>query len=1610
MAQQELPVLESRPAHTLSIRPAARAQPPRPAGVDPVRRVQRGAGNQAMQHLAEPPAPARAAPPGEPERGGAAGNPGQSAGQRCACGAPAGLGGECAACRARRLRVQRAAVAPAAPDRVPDSVSAALRQSGGRPLEAGLRRSMEAALGGAGLHEVRLHTGLTSQQAARDIAADAFTYGQDIHFAADRFQPRTADGLKLLAHELAHTVQQQRAGGHNGTAISQPHEPQEQEADRAADAIAAGRAPGLGLAGPRASTPAIQRQRTLVAAGPTTRTLVAAGPTTGTPAPAADLGPIADTIAQAVRAGDVSASVVPLRPFRNRPLTDIASLRDMVHGRAGVFLEHWLVARMHAEHERNQAEERSLLTIAGGPELAMLLERRDAAGAAPAEEGLRILWRALPLIDRLEIYDEGYREIEQAQLDVIRASSAEERAAARKETERLDAIYENMSGKEEYEARSMIDPSAAGLYTATAHLLARAKPASGIFSAISITGTSEERDALYDAILALAPADRRRFFDEFVLELHDQLPNWQFLLVSTLAQGSEVQALIARLRLATEGRTDDQAAVQNVVDRAVALLRERRELRAAVESGGLSAAGRATAEARLQELGELDSLVQFQREPGGALRENTFMGLVASARGSSEAFAADASRLAEFAPPGAGRREYAKEVAKQRILLADGDVDTIRAAILSLHAPPVQASDLPPGRSVQIGQWEADIQFRQELLADPAVAGAIGSLTGFEQMRVANAIQGDDFDEVLQQANLAYHGGRYGEFFRLILRISRNEGWRGRFQRTSTDPFGLYANVSGDERTLMETILRTQHMPFADLLAYTGDVDLLKEALGDIPEEDRARLRLGWTLLRDRLIGPLTQDQEAALREYQDFEAQVRASQTSRLGTFDAAGFEAVLRATLGSEPTAEELATPEGRYHAAALMFERLEGQLRLERGLAASFTETDETMDAAGREFASLWIRVRDQHTLTMIDFSALSALYQRFQSRAEEFGEAENAIGELAGMIAATVAGVVVVVATGGTATPAVIALAAASGAGARVVTREMFGGDYYNALSDQGARDALLGAVDGALAVVSGSLAARGTELLGLGGHALTSNAARVAGEVAEQATQSLTRRVAASAVESGLDSAFSGAISQAFGTMLDARTWRRGILDGLARVGQAALLGGLAGLGGGVVMGAAMPIVGRGASLLWNAAVGRSIENTLARAGAAETLAAARRAALDGNVAEVNRLAAELETHLAPQETAALRDQLYADLRQTLGHPPGTAAARDEVQGRLLAESGAVEDGAALSPEQLDAEKNIVSRSEPQPSREPGYVDEVDLGNGHSWRRREDGTWCRFTKVALCGSDIPNPHPLPAVDPIRARIAASEGRLKEALETIAAEREVQRRYNQAVDAIVARVRRGERFSFAALSDAEKEAIEHVFTRKTDPALENLTLRDLQAVRNPTRRSIGRRVEEQPSRLEAEMSALYDLEEAALRDLRESSIPLYDKLRAASPTERLRDRVLRRRPGLDEVSRRPPLSGALDVDHTVPLREIMDMEGFGDLSFEDQLAVVNYEPNLQAVDRSANRSRGARSWANTDWSARGGYSPDALQRVIAEEARMRQEIQNDIRRRLGRPAVP
>jgi hypothetical protein len=55
---------------------------------------------------------------------------------------------------------------------------------------------------------IRIHTDSNAIAMCREMGAQAFTNGVNIYFNKGKYNPNSAEGKKLLAHELTHTVQQ----------------------------------------------------------------------------------------------------------------------------------------------------------------------------------------------------------------------------------------------------------------------------------------------------------------------------------------------------------------------------------------------------------------------------------------------------------------------------------------------------------------------------------------------------------------------------------------------------------------------------------------------------------------------------------------------------------------------------------------------------------------------------------------------------------------------------------------------------------------------------------------------------------------------------------------------------------------------------------------------------------------------------------------------------------------------------------------------------------------------------------------------------------------------------------------------------------------------------------------------------------------------------------------------------------------------------------------------------------------------------------------------------------------------------------------------------------
>lgn len=82
----------------------------------------------------------------------------------------------------------------------------------GQPLDPATRNYMEQRFS-TDFNAVRVHTGGLAARAADSELARAYTIDSNIVFGAGEFAPNSLDGRRLLAHELAHVVQQTSRAG-----------------------------------------------------------------------------------------------------------------------------------------------------------------------------------------------------------------------------------------------------------------------------------------------------------------------------------------------------------------------------------------------------------------------------------------------------------------------------------------------------------------------------------------------------------------------------------------------------------------------------------------------------------------------------------------------------------------------------------------------------------------------------------------------------------------------------------------------------------------------------------------------------------------------------------------------------------------------------------------------------------------------------------------------------------------------------------------------------------------------------------------------------------------------------------------------------------------------------------------------------------------------------------------------------------------------------------------------------------------------------------------------------------------------------------------------------
>lgn len=115
----------------------------------------------------------------------------------------------------------------------PNPVEVRARMGAGRPIAGNARSRMESAFGASFAH-VRVHDGPSAASLAERFQARAFTVGEHVAFAGGEYNPGTPVGDAILAHELAHVLQQ---GNFAQAANATSQSSFEMDADRSARGV-----------------------------------------------------------------------------------------------------------------------------------------------------------------------------------------------------------------------------------------------------------------------------------------------------------------------------------------------------------------------------------------------------------------------------------------------------------------------------------------------------------------------------------------------------------------------------------------------------------------------------------------------------------------------------------------------------------------------------------------------------------------------------------------------------------------------------------------------------------------------------------------------------------------------------------------------------------------------------------------------------------------------------------------------------------------------------------------------------------------------------------------------------------------------------------------------------------------------------------------------------------------------------------------------------------------------------------------------------------------------------------------------------------------------------
>lgn len=125
--------------------------------------------------------------------------------------------------------------------------------------------------------------------------------------------------------------------------------------------------------------------------------------------------------------------------------------------------------------------------------------------------------------------------------------------------------------------------------------------------------------------------------------------------------------------------------------------------------------------------------------------------------------------------------------------------------------------------------------------------------------------------------------------------------------------------------------------------------------------------------------------------------------------------------------------------------------------------------------------------------------------------------------------------------------------------------------------------------------------------------------------------------------------------------------------------------------------------------------------------------------------------------------------------------------------------------------------------------------------------------------------------------------------------------------------------------------------------------------------------------------------------------------YSSLRKKTPNNDIRKMVNPEGIKIDPVY--GYVTDVLEADHIVPMKEIVDMPGFSQLSREQQIEVLNLKDNFIGLGKPTNASKGAKNWSDWQGHSKLGEIPsDVRSRMLELDATAREALMKAIEERL------